>query len=102
MTSDVVVPTAAAPAPAADPLGDMTDGFGVLDRGFGRAVVIGYLTGFVAIGLLMVAILLVQTDLPLGAVIGAAVGVAFWIGVMGGVVAVGLWSGRHERELFGH
>jgi hypothetical protein len=98
----VTVPTAhGATGTTPDPLGEMVGGFGILDRGFGRAIAVGYVLGFLAIGALMAVILSVQTTLPLGAVIGASIGVAFWIGVMGGVVAVGMWSGRHEQELFG-
>lgn len=85
-----------------DELGDMVGGFGTLDRGFGRSVAIGYAVGFFVILGTVMAILAAQTDLPFGVILGAAIGVAVWIGVMGGVVAVGVWSMRHEKELFGH
>jgi hypothetical protein len=39
-------------------------------------------------------------DLPWYVQVLVGVVVAFWIGIMGAVVAVGRWSMRHEKELF--
>jgi hypothetical protein len=73
-----------------------------LDVSFGKAVLGGYLLGFLALGGFFFAVLSVATDtIPLVARIGVAAGIAFWIGIMGGVVLVGRWSMRNEEALHG-
>jgi hypothetical protein len=76
--------------------------FDHLDKGFSKAVLAGYVVGVVAIFAFTFFALAYAAgdDIPLGARIGAAVGVAGWIGIMGGVVAVGRWSMKHESEIF--
>jgi hypothetical protein len=75
--------------------------FSVLDTGFGKAVATGYLGGMVVIFVFMFFVINNATDtLSLGVKALISAGVAFWIGVMGGTIAVGMWSMKHERELF--
>lgn len=75
--------------------------FSKLDRGFGTSVFFGYLGGVVVVfAFIFIAMSVAAPDIPMTARVGAAVGVAFWIGILGGVVAVGLWAQKHETELF--
>jgi hypothetical protein len=89
--------------PAAEiPTADDTRRATSLDVGFGKAVAAGYVLGFVALGAFFFAVLSWATDtIPFGARVAVAAGIAFWIGVMGGVVMVGRWALRHEDELHG-
>lgn len=73
-----------------------------LDLSFGKAVAGGYLLGFLVLGSFFFAVLSWTTDtIPTIARIGVAAGIAFWIGVMGGVVLVGRWAARNEDRLHG-
>jgi uncharacterized membrane protein len=72
-----------------------------LDRAFGHSVLLGYIAGIVAIfGIMFAMLSYAAPDIPLGAKLGAAAGVALWIGIMGGVVAVGMWARKHEHDIF--
>jgi hypothetical protein len=74
-----------------------------LDRSFFRYLAYGYLGGFITIFVLMFVILLTIGDAvewPQAALMSG--GVAFWIGIMGGAVAVGAWTQRHGAGVFGH
>ena len=71
-----------------------------LDRSYLRSVGIGYLGGVVAIFVFMlINIHLAAPDLSGVTKVAVAIGVAFWIGIMGGVVAVGMWARRNEEQL---
>jgi hypothetical protein len=75
--------------------------FSKLDSSFGRSVLFGYIGGVVGIFLfILVTLFAVAPDIPTQAKFGAAAGVAFWIGILGGVFAVGAWSAKHESEIF--
>ncbi len=77
--------------------------FDEVDRGFGGAVAVGYAGGLIVIFVLMVLVFHnADPSLPWYTQALMAAGVAFWIGIMGGVVAVGKWAQKHEKELFGH
>lgn len=71
-----------------------------LDRSYLRSVGLGYLGGVLVIfGFMLITIHLANPDLSAATKVAVAVGVAFWIGVMGGVVAVGMWARRNEEQL---
>jgi len=72
-----------------------------LDAGFGRAIALGYALGVPFIFAFVAILIALVSDLEVASILAIAGAVSFWIGVMGGVVAVGLWSGRHEHEIFG-
>lgn len=85
---------------------DDTEGgeFSDLDRTYGRSVAAGYVGGFAVILTFMIIVLFWATeawDIPAGAVVASAAAVAVWIGIMGGVVAVGMWATKHEEDLHG-
>jgi hypothetical protein len=94
-----VVPDA---PPAHGPHEHGHDSFSTLDRGYGKAVATGYLGGIVVIFGFMFAVLsyAMGDSLSVGGRVLASGAVAFWIGIMGGVVAVGMWAQKHEEELF--
>jgi hypothetical protein len=75
--------------------------FDSLDKGFSKSVLLGYIAGVFCIFLFMfLALNWAAPDIPMGARIGASVGVCVWIGIMGGVIAVGRWTMKHESDLF--
>jgi hypothetical protein len=82
-----------------DELHDATHAFGPTDREFGKAVLAGYLGGFLVILAFIIVTLEVMADIPIGAEVAAGVAVAFWMGILGGVVAVGRWATKHEEEI---
>lgn len=82
-----------------DELHDDTHAFAPTDREFGKAVLAGYLGGFLVILAFIIVTLEVMADIPIGAEVAAAVAVAFWMGILGGVVAVGRWATKHEEEI---
>jgi hypothetical protein len=107
-TVEAMSDIAAHPAPAdasTEPEGQLyehdMDTFSSLDRGYMRSVAFGYLGGVLAIfAFMFLTISVAAPDIPMPAKVGVAIGVAFWIGIMGGVVAVGMWARKHEHELF--
>jgi hypothetical protein len=78
---------------------DDTHTFSAIDRTFGKAVLAGYLGGFLAIMVFIFITLEVVSDLSPGAAAASAAAVAFWMGILGGVVAVGRWATLHEEEI---
>jgi hypothetical protein len=75
--------------------------FDEVDRTLGAAVVAGYAVGLLVIfGFMVLVMHYADPDLPWYTQVLVGVVVAFWIGIMGAVVAVGRWSMRHEKELF--
>lgn len=74
-----------------------------VDRGFGQAIAKGYVGGVIVIALIVIGIMrMAAPDVTGWSLAIIPIGVAVWIGVLGGVIAVGLWSQRHERDLFHH
>jgi hypothetical protein len=74
-----------------------------LERSFFSTVGRGYVIGIIVFGLF--AFLLARTQAPdwgTGAAIGAAVFVAFFAGVLGGVVLIGLWAMKNEELIRGN
>jgi hypothetical protein len=74
-----------------------------LERSFFGTVGRGYVIGIIVFGLF--AFLLARTQAPewgTGAAIGAAVFVAFFAGVLGGVVLIGLWAMKNEELIRGN
>jgi hypothetical protein len=86
-------------AEATEPLHDDTHAFSSIDQAFGKAIIAGYLGGFLVILAFVFVTLEVMADIPIGAEIAAGVAVAFWMGILGGVVAVGRWATKHEEEI---
>jgi hypothetical protein len=78
------------------------ESFSSLDRGYGKSVAAGYAGGMLVIFAFMLVVLnrAVGDTMSFGGQALAAAAVAFWIGIMGGVVAVGMWAMKHEEELF--
>ncbi|HEX9259284.1 MAG TPA: hypothetical protein VF855_07080 [Acidimicrobiales bacterium] len=76
--------------------------FSEVDRTFGKSVAFGYVGGFLVLGLFFFLVMSWAggDSTPLGARIAVSIGIGFWIGIMGGVVAVGRWAARHEHEIF--
>jgi hypothetical protein len=74
-----------------------------LERSFFGTVGRGYVIGIVVFGLF--AFLLARTQAPewgIGAAIGAGAFVAFFVGVLGGVVLIGLWAMKNEELIRGN
>jgi hypothetical protein len=74
-----------------------------LERSFFGTVGRGYLIGIIVFGLF--AFLLARTQAPdwgFGAAIGAGAFVAFFAGVLGGVVLIGLWAMKNEELIRGN
>ena len=74
-----------------------------LERSFFGTVGRGYVIGIIVFGLF--AFLLARSQAPewgMGAAIGAAVFVAFFAGVLGGVVLIGLWAMKNEELIRGN
>lgn len=98
-----VVPVTPPAVPAVEdhvePTHDDTHAFSTIDRTFGKAVLIGYLGGFLAILAFIFVTLEAVSDLSPAAAVASAVAVAFWMGILGGVVAVGRWATIHEEEI---
>jgi hypothetical protein len=62
-----------------------------IDHEFGRAVLKGYMGGFVVFFLLTFLMMSAFSHLAIWGRLGASLGVAVWIGIMGGVIGVGGW-----------
>ena len=63
---------------------------------------VGYAIGVpVIFTFVLVVVKIMASDISGVSLFGIALGVSFWIGVLGGVVAVGLWSHHHEDEIYG-
>ena len=74
-----------------------------LERSFFGTVGRGYVVGIVVFGLF--ALLVTRTQAPdwgIGAAIGGAAFVAFFAGVLGGVVLIGLWAMKNEELIRGN
>jgi hypothetical protein len=74
-----------------------------LERSFFSTVGRGYVIGIIVFGLF--AFLLARTQAPdwgFGAALGAAAFVAFFAGVLGGVVLIGLWAMKNEELIRGN
>jgi hypothetical protein len=97
--ADVPVPVAHGGSHDVEPLHDETHQFTKLDRSYGKAVLIGYAGGFLVIFAFLVITLVVVGDIPAIAVVASGIAVAFWMGILGGVVAVGRWAMEHEEEI---
>jgi hypothetical protein len=78
---------------------DDTHEFSAIDRTFGKAVLAGYVGGFLVILAFVFVTLEAVSDIPPGAAAVSAIAVAFWMGILGGVVAVGRWASKHEDEI---
>ena len=97
VASVAVVPQPTEHAVAA--LHDDTHAFNELDRSYGKAVAAGYAGGFLVIFVFLVVTLAVVGDIPTPAIVASGIAVAFWMGILGGVVAVGKWAMKHEEEI---
>jgi hypothetical protein len=74
-----------------------------LERSFFGTVGRGYVIGILVFGLFAFAMIRTQAkDWGLGAAIGAAAFVAFFAGVLGGVVLIGLWAMKNEELIRGN
>ena len=74
-----------------------------LERSFFSTVGRGYAIGIIVFGLF--AFLIARTQAPdwgFGAALGAAAFVAFFAGVLGGVVLIGLWAMKNEELIRGN
>jgi len=94
-----VTPALPAEADHVEATHDSTHAFAKIDRTFGKAVLAGYLGGFLVIMAFIFITLEVYSELSPGAALASAVAVAFWMGILGGVVAVGRWATLHEEEI---
>ncbi len=95
----VTPPAVPAEADHVEATHDDTHAFAPVDREFGKAVLAGYAGGFVVILLFLFITLEAVSDIPPAAAAVSAIAVAFWMGILGGVVAVGRWASRHEEEI---
>ena len=74
-----------------------------LERSFFGTVGRGYVIGIIVFGLFAFAMIRTQAkDWGVGAAIGAAAFVAFFAGVLGGVVLIGLWAMKNEELIRGN
>lgn len=74
-----------------------------LERSFFGTVGRGYVIGILVFGLFAFAMIRTQAkDWGVGAAIGAAAFVAFFAGVLGGVVLIGLWAMKNEELIRGN
>ena len=69
-----------------------------VDRGFGRAIVVGSVIGVLVWGaVLALTVKLANPDAVTGDILAIAAWVGVWGGVfLGGTVSVGLWSHKHH------
>ena len=68
-----------------------------IDHTFGRAVFKGYVAGFVLFFILTFVVMSAFTHLAVWGRLGASLGVAVWVGILGGVVGVGGWAAKREH-----
>jgi hypothetical protein len=74
-----------------------------LERSFFGTVGRGYVIGILVFGLFAFVMIRTQAkDWGVGAAIGAAAFVAFFAGVLGGVVLIGLWAMKNEELIRGN
>ena len=74
-----------------------------LERSFFGTVGRGYVIGIIVFGLFAFAMIRTQAkDWGVGAAIGGAAFVAFFAGVLGGVVLIGLWAMKNEELIRGN
>jgi len=74
-----------------------------LERSFFGTVGRGYMIGIIVFGLFAFAMIRTQAkDWGVGAAIGGAAFVAFFAGVLGGVVLIGLWAMKNEELIRGN
>ena len=74
-----------------------------LERSFFGTVGRGYAIGIIVFGLFAFAMIRTQAkDWGVGAAIGGAAFVAFFAGVLGGVVLIGLWAMKNEELIRGN
>ena len=74
-----------------------------LERSFFGTVGRGYVIGIIVFGLFAFVMIRTQAkDWGVGAALGAAAFVAFFAGVLGGVVLIGLWAMKNEELIRGN
>lgn len=67
-----------------------------IDRGFGRAIVLGAVVGIPVFMVIIAAIVKSQWDMDWPAAIGIATWTGIWAGLfMGGTIVVGRWSSKN-------
>lgn len=67
-----------------------------IDRGFGKAIVLGAVVGIPAFMAIIAGILLSQWDVGVGPAIGISLWTGIWAGLfIGGTIVVGRWSAKN-------
>jgi hypothetical protein len=82
----------------AAPTTDLDESGAEEDAGFGKAIIVGSAIGIVVmIGLIVVALRLLDPELAWGPIIGIAAWTGLWAGLfLGGTITVGRWArARH-------
>jgi hypothetical protein len=72
------------------------------DMSYFRMVTKGIIGGVIVVAIYMVVVLWNgNRDLDAASIIFPAVFIAGWVGILGGVVAVGMWAEKHHGEIYG-